>query len=169
MKRSHLIAPMLIAVVLIATSAFAQAPPATVLGGAMFKNGGSTHFTAQAGGNINVIQQKNQYGHVTSQAYIQIGGLYSDDIYLTEGEKVELEALTGYAIFERWLGYFAIGTGIGVMDYIKEGENETNMPFLLKCSYRLFEFVDITVQGQYIPIKGEGDLSAIQVGFGITP
>jgi hypothetical protein len=53
--------------------AMSQAPPATVLGGAMFKNGGGTNFTAQMGGNINVIQKKDQYGHVTAQAYVQLG------------------------------------------------------------------------------------------------
>lgn len=137
---------------------FGQAPPSDISAGIISRNGGNTNWGTQACANINVIQQKDASGKVTSQAYLQLGGVYADDIYLTDGQVQELEALTGYAVVERFYKSFNFGTGVGVMNVEKSGDNDYKVPFLFKAGYNLFNFLEVGIRAQYIPIKNEGDI-----------
>ena len=149
--------------------AFAQTPPSDISAGVIVRNGGHADYAVQASGNINIIKSTNASGVATSQAYVQLGVIFADDIYFSDGEIKELEALTGFAIVKKYIGKFSLGTGVGVMSVQREGDNDYKAPFLLKVGYNLFDFCRIGVVAEYAPIKDEGDLVFTGVNLGITP
>jgi len=160
---------LIILFILLSTSVFAQSPPTDISFGVMAVNGGKADYAIQASGVINVMSQRNIADEVYSQVYVQLGGTFADDIYLSDGALKELEALTGYAVIEKFFGRFSFASGVGIMNVQREGDNDYKVPVLFKSTFQLWDFLRVGVQMQYVPIKDEGDLVFAGINIGVRP
>jgi len=168
MKRISLILVLALMVFCYPNPAEAQAPPALVSGGAIFQNGGATHFAMQLGGNINVMSKGPVEGTVTKQVYVRAAAFLADDIDLSGQTASELQALSGFAIGEITLGDFFIATGTGMSIDAKEGENPVAPAVLIEGGWKPVSVISFRLCGQYIPIAGAGDLTFAAVAVGIS-
>ena len=149
-------------------SVHAQAPPTFVGAGALFRNGGPTEFAMQTGANINFMRGAEDSGQgYTSQIYGTARFFYADDVGLDTAMAQQLEALSGYGIYEITHKKFFGAIGVGMLVEPQEGENPVAGAVLLEGGWKPISPVRITVGTQYIPITGMGDLVFVYGGFGI--
>ena len=146
----------------------AEAPPTFVGAGALFRNGGPTEFAMQTGANINFMRGAQDSGQgYTSQIYGTARLFYADDVGLDTAIAQQLEALSGYGIYELTYRKFFGAIGAGLMMEPQEGENPVAGAVLLEGGWKPIAPVRITVGTQYIPITGMGDLVFVYAGLGI--
>lgn len=170
MKRSLILVALVLAIVALPFEATvqAQAPPTFVGAGALFRNGGPTEFAMQTGANINFMRGTQDSGQgYTSQIYGSARLFYADDVGLDTAIAQQLEALSGYGIYEITCRKFFGAIGVGLMMEPQEGENPVAGAVLLEGGWKPISPVRITLGTQYIPITGMGDLVFVYGGLGI--
>lgn len=145
--------------VLITCSVMAQAPPAGVYAGLMFKEGTTTEMAVQVSGNINVMS-KSSKGEVVSQIYLRPAFFYSNQ------EPAEMQALAGYAIGEKWLSStLSAAIGMGVFAEITEGDDPWRAPVLMEFSYRPIEDAKATLGAQFFELAEDANTVFVYAGL----
>ncbi len=146
---------------LMAGSSMAQAPPAGVYVGAMFKEGTTTKMAVQVMGNINVISKSSE-GEVTGQVYFRPAFFYSSS------EPNEMQALAGYVVGEVWLNSkLSVATGMGLFAQITEGDDPWRAPLLTEFGYQPISKMKITAGAQFFELPDDANLVYVYTGVSI--
>ena len=159
---------ILLILTLLAMPVFAQSPPTEIAAGVIVRNGGNTTWGTQFTKDIlSVITSKNEAGEVDKRLYTEMSVIYTDDIYMTEGQAKELESIAAYAMVEKPYKKFTFAMGAGIMDIEKSGDNDYKIPILLKASYVIFNSYTIGIHAQLIPSLDAPDMifTGLSIGF----
>ena len=153
---------------ILCASAFGQSPSTEILGGVIIRNGGNTKWGVQfSKGLLDLISGTNEAGVVNKKLSLKVGGIYADDIYFTDDELKELEAVSLMAVIERSYNKFTFSAGAGAMDINQNGGNDWKVPILVKCDYALFDKFTIGAHATLIPSIGQPDMifTGLSIGF----
>jgi hypothetical protein len=106
-------------------------------------------------------------GKAYGQVYNRTVFFYGDDADFTEVTLDDIEAGVTYFVAERWVGDLTGAIGLGIMVEPEEGENDIHVPLMLEFGYQLFNIFTVSANGQYIPIKDDGDLVVAALTLGV--
>jgi len=145
----------------------AEAPPAFVGAGALFRTGGSTEFAMQFG--LNVFRNNDEdSGQVsTTDTYGSGRFFYADDVGLDSATIQQLEAVSALVIREITYRSFFVALGGGIIAEFQEGDNLFVPTTLLELGWQPFSLMRVSVSGYYIPIPDMGDLVYVGGGVGL--